>query len=219
MIHSVFLSLLCVQAVLGRTLRFGFVPPQLGGGSQLDDAGTGFGEPLNVIISGFSSPAVLTNNGIVNFARAIGFSEECLDIHLGAPQSANLGDGNGWVNQTIELRQDYGDAALGTCLESLIGGNHFRVYRQNGSLANSGALFLAVSKEENVFEGHNIVSDGYNIGRNNLVSAAIGRTSYDGVSYSTHAINITGLLAPGTAGVNHGIATDGVVTILTVTIV
>lgn len=53
-------------------------------------------------------------------------STECLGIHLGAPQSANLGDGNGWVNQTIELREDYGSAALGTCLESAIGGNHFR---------------------------------------------------------------------------------------------
>ena len=70
-------------------------------------------------------------------------SEECLGIHLGNPFPANLGDGNGPVNQTIELRQDYGDAELGTCLESLIGGNHFRVYVQNGSLADSGALFLA----------------------------------------------------------------------------
>jgi len=26
----------------------------------------------------------------------------------------------------LELRQDYGDPNLGTCLESLIGGNHFR---------------------------------------------------------------------------------------------
>jgi hypothetical protein len=40
--------------------------------------------------------------------------------------SANLGDGNEWVNQTIELRQDYGNAGIGTCLESLVGGNHFR---------------------------------------------------------------------------------------------
>jgi hypothetical protein len=54
-------------------------------------------------------------------------SEECLGIHLGDPQSANLGDGNGPVNQTIELRQDFGDPDLGTCLESLIGGNHFRL--------------------------------------------------------------------------------------------
>ena len=41
--------------------------------------------------------------------------------------SANLGDGNGWVNQTIELRQDYDNEGIGTCLESLIGGNHFRL--------------------------------------------------------------------------------------------
>ena len=70
-------------------------------------------------------------------------SDECLDLHLGDPQTANLGDGNGWVNQTTELRMDYGNAGLGTCLESLIGGNHFRMFRQNGPLANSGALFLA----------------------------------------------------------------------------
>ena|SRR5271170_3539490 len=30
-------------------------------------------------------------------------SIECLGIHLGGPQSANLGDGNGWVNQTVRL--------------------------------------------------------------------------------------------------------------------
>lgn len=53
-------------------------------------------------------------------------STECLGIHLGDPQSANLGDGNGWVNQTAELREDYGHANVGTCLESVIGGNHFR---------------------------------------------------------------------------------------------
>lgn len=144
-------------------------------------------------------------------------SEECFGIHLGAPQSANLGDGNGFVNQTIELRQDFGSAGLGTCLETLVGGNHFRwvqlilcagcflgpslcqfisqiqlhptrVYRQNGSLEDTGALFLAsvytsrdsmrfaahslihacilrVSKEEDLSEGHTIVPDGYDIGR------------------------------------------------------
>lgn len=53
-------------------------------------------------------------------------SFECLGIHLGGPQSANLGDGNGFVNQTTELRQDFGNAETGTCLESLIGGNHLR---------------------------------------------------------------------------------------------
>jgi hypothetical protein len=95
-------------------------------GSQLDNAGDGYGEPLNVIISGLSSPSVLTDDGFLNFAEAMGFAKECLGFHLGGPQCANLGDGNGCVNQTTELRWDYGSTGVGTCLESLIGGNHLR---------------------------------------------------------------------------------------------
>jgi len=201
-----------------------FVNPNLAGGSMLDDASGGsnsadLGEPLNVIISGLSSPAVLTDDGFLNFAKAIGFSTECLGLHLGGPQSANLGDGNGYVNQTVELRQDYGDSVLGTCLESLIGGNHLRVYRQNGPQANTGALFLAVSKEENVAEGHTIVANGYNIGRDELVANATnGTPSFGGVAYIATLQSLTGLLPAGSAGVNHGIATDGVTQLLTVTI-
>ncbi|KAF8813616.1 hypothetical protein BYT27DRAFT_7083584 [Phlegmacium glaucopus] len=195
-----------------------FFSPNLGGGSMLDDAGNGLGEPLNVIVSGLSSLAVLTDAGILNFAKAIGFSSECLGIHLGAPQSANLGDGNGSVNQTVELRQDFSNSDLGTCLESLIGGNHFRIFRQNGPTANSGALFLAVSQEQDAQQNHNIVPDGYDSGRDALVENAIGTTSFGGVTYSTVAEDITGLLAPGSAGVNHGIATDGITTLLRVTI-
>ncbi|KAJ7607348.1 hypothetical protein FB45DRAFT_948126 [Roridomyces roridus] len=196
-----------------------FYDPTKNGGFMLDNAGGGGGEPLNVIISGLSSPAVLTDAGILHYAQAIGFSFECLGFHLGAPQSANLGDGNGWVNQTIELRYDFGDDDVGTCLESLVGGNHFRVFRQNGTEANSGALFLAVSQEEDVWDGHTIIPDGYNVGRDLLVAAAVGHTSHDGVKYSTVAQNMTGLLAPGSTGlVNQGIATDGVTVLLTVTI-
>ncbi|KAJ4495277.1 hypothetical protein C8R41DRAFT_902408 [Lentinula lateritia] len=196
-----------------------FFNPTTNGGSMLDDAGNGLGEPLNVIISGFSSPDVLTESGFENYAKAIGFSTECLGIHIGGPQSANLGDGNGLVNQTVELRQDYGDSVLGTCLESLIGGNHLRLYIQNGPEADSGALFLAVSKEEDASDNHDIVPDGYDIGRDELSAAAIGTTSFDGVTYSTTGMNLTGLLAPGSTSVNHGIATDGITTLLTVTIV
>jgi len=194
--------------------------PLTGGGMMLDDAGSGpVGEPLNIIISGLSSPHVLTDDGFLNFARSIGFSIECFGIHIGAPQSANLGDGNGWVNQTIELRQDYGNPDVGTCLESLIGGNHFRIYRQNGPSADSGALFLASSKEENVSKGHTIVPDGYDVGRNAIAALASGSTNFGGVSYSTTVQNITGLLKPGSTGVNHGIAQDGIVTLLTIAIV
>jgi hypothetical protein len=69
-------------------------------------------------------------------------STECLGIHIGNPQTANLGDGNGNVAQLMELRQEE-SAIFGTCVESLIGGNHLRMYRQNGAVHPTGALFLA----------------------------------------------------------------------------
>ncbi|KAJ4001930.1 hypothetical protein F5050DRAFT_1559717 [Lentinula boryana] len=209
----------CTYSLVTPRQGVAFFNPADNGGSMLDNAGDELGEPLNVIISGLSSAGVLTESGFENYAKAIGFSTECLGIHIGGPQSANLGDGNGFVNQTVELRQDYGDPDLGTCLESLIGGNHLRLYIQNGPEGNSGALFLAVSKEEDAAEGHTIVPDGYDIGRDELSAAAIGTTSFGGVTYSTAAQNLTGLLPPGSAGVNHGIATDGITTLLTVTIV
>lgn len=208
-----------VSAITLEKRAVDYYDPTANGGSMLDKVGdTGLGEPLNVIISGLSSRDVLTDDGILSYARSIGFSEECFGIHQGDPQAANLGDGNGWVNQTVELRQDYGSAGIGTCLESVIGGNHFRIWRQNGSQADSGALFFAVSQEEPFTEHHTIVPDGYNIGRDRLVQNAVGQTSFNDVSYSTVARNITGLLAPGTNGVNHNISTDGIVTLLTVTI-
>lgn len=84
----------------------------------------------------------------VNF-RSLGFSTECLGQHSGAPQEANLGDGNGWgqyslkcfivffhilspVNETAEIRWNYGDAQLGACKETIEGGDHFRYWPQNG---------------------------------------------------------------------------------------
>ena len=48
---------------------------------------------------------------------------EFLGMHRGTPQSANLGDGNGWVNEHVEPHQS--DPILGTGLETLIGGKHF----------------------------------------------------------------------------------------------
>ncbi|KAF5343143.1 hypothetical protein D9758_015208 [Tetrapyrgos nigripes] len=196
----------------------GFFNPAQGGGSMLTDAGNGLGEPLNVIISGLSSPQVLSQSGVTNYAKAIGFSTECLGIHIGDPQSANLGDGHGSVDQTIELRQDFGDPNLGTCLESLNGGNHFRVFIQNGPQQNTGALFLAVSQEESSSENHTISPDGYDSGRDNLVAGAVGTKNFGGVTYHTTSQTVSGLLSAGTAGINHGIAIDGQVTLLTVTV-
>ncbi|KAH9003938.1 hypothetical protein EDB84DRAFT_1281676 [Lactarius hengduanensis] len=222
MVRLLFVSLLGLQGALAlspftpRSKReakaVSFVNPTLAGGSLLDRATPTLGEPLNVIISGLSSSGVLSDAGFLSFANAIGFATECLGIHIGDPQAANLGDGNGYVNQTIEVRQDFGNVPVGSCLESLAGGNHLRLFRQNGPTANTGALFLAVSQEENVFEGHTISPDGYDIGRDKFVQGALGASGYH-----TVAQHITGLLAPGSTGINHGIATDGVVVLLTVT--
>lgn len=54
---------------------------------------------------------------------------ECFGFHRGTPQKANLGDGNGWVDQTVEYRQNFGIPFIlgGTCWESLLGGKHFRL--------------------------------------------------------------------------------------------
>ncbi|KAI0312307.1 hypothetical protein OF83DRAFT_1166014 [Amylostereum chailletii] len=195
-----------------------FYDPAEGGGSILDKASGNLGEPLNVIISGLSSPEVLTLEGLTNYGRAIGFAPECLGLHLGGYQSADLGDGKGTVDQATILRQDYSGTGESTCIESLIGGDHFRAWQQNGPKANSGAVFLAVSKEKTAFNHHDIVDNGDNIGRDELVSAAKGVVSWDGVTYNTVVEDITGLMAVGSEGINHGIAVDGIVKLLTVTI-
>ncbi|KAJ7684749.1 hypothetical protein DFH06DRAFT_17681 [Mycena polygramma] len=190
-----------------------YYDPSLTGGSML----TFQKEPLNIIVSALSSPEALTDRGVVNFGNALGYGDDCLGIHLGGPQAANLGDGNGLVNQTQMMREDYGNAALGTCLETLMGGNHYRVFRQNGAQANSGALFLAASKEDPITQQHNIVPDGYNIGRDQVISEATGGTvSFSGVDYSSTVEWVTGLLPAGADGINHNISIDGRTAVLTI---
>ena len=39
-------------------------------------------------------------------------------------------------NETAVIRYDYGDPTLGTCKETILGGNHFRYWPQEGSEAN-----------------------------------------------------------------------------------
>jgi hypothetical protein len=145
-------------------------------GQQL--ASEGLFEPINLIVSGQSDAFILTEEGFLDYARSIGFSFECLRQHRGGYQQANLGDGKGWENELFELREvlvgaDPGDW-IGTCVESFTGGNHFRgmsltcveveqgfrqliafpayhcatAWQQNGSAADTGAWFLAVSKEK-----------------------------------------------------------------------
>ncbi|KAJ7697648.1 hypothetical protein B0H17DRAFT_1158455 [Mycena rosella] len=181
-----------------------FYDPRPLGGAMLNRVGAGGGEPLNVIISSHSSPSVLINDGLLAFAGAIGFSAECFGLHLGAPHSANLGDGHGCVDQAVELRENYGSPTIGTCWESRRrkspSGTELPVYRQDGNAANSGALFLAVSQEEDIIHEHTISPDGYNIGRDLLVQHATGTISSKGITYTTTARRLSGLLVPGASG-------------------
>ncbi|KAL0955991.1 hypothetical protein HGRIS_002168 [Hohenbuehelia grisea] len=194
-----------------------YYDPRVGGGSLLDKS-SGLGEPLNVIISGKSSPEVLTQKGFLQFAQAIGFQQECLGLHQGAAQTANLGDGRGDVPELAVIRQDFNLPGLGTCIESLVGGNHFRIFPQTGPNANSGALFLAVSREADLAHHHTIAKNGYNLGRDGLVASALHPHRIHGRTYSTTVTEIQGLLTAGANGINHGIAQDGVVKLLTVTV-
>ncbi|KAF6761248.1 hypothetical protein DFP72DRAFT_988020 [Ephemerocybe angulata] len=219
-IISVFLSF---PFVLGAPTLFkrenvDYFDPRKGGGSLLNQSGgPGLGEPLNVIISGKSSSGVLTASGFLNYVRAVGYSVECFGQHQGARQPANLGDGNGPRDEREVLREHFGIPGLGTCLESLVGGNHLRTYRQDGPSANSGALFLAVSQEKDLTDHHDIVPDGYNIGRDRFVNAAVGKKRFLWTEYTTTVQDVPGLLTLGSEGVNHGISQDGIVKLLTVT--
>ncbi|KAJ7206997.1 hypothetical protein B0H12DRAFT_1280531 [Mycena haematopus] len=218
MMHLVppWLFALLVLRVYAAPTRPEFYDPRILGGEMLNNASRHGGEPLNVIISSFSTPSVLTNDGFLGFAASLGFAHECLGLHFGARQPANLGDGNGWTDEMMVLRESYGSSSVGTCWETVIGGNHLRVYRQNGPLANSGALFLAVSQEESILWHHTITRDGYNIGRDLLVQRATRGTSFKGMKYTTTARQINDLMIPGKLGY---ITIDGVVVLLTVTVV
>jgi len=167
---------------------------------MLDYATPKLGEPLNVIISAHSDPYVLTDSGLHSYAKSIGFSEECLGLHFGNTQLADLGDGTGPTNELFLARQYY-FPVWGTCWESVAGGNHFRAWKQNGSLANSGAWFLAVSKEESSGKQHTIVEDGYNIGRDLLVESASSISHHSGKWWKAVVEwNEGDLLLPGAEG-------------------
>ncbi|KAL1950659.1 hypothetical protein VTO73DRAFT_5783 [Trametes versicolor] len=229
----------------------GFYDPTQTGGKMLTIAPNtgGLGEPLNVILSANSDSEVLVdsedNGGLRNYFLSVGFGAECLGQHAGDAQTANLGDGKGQVNETSELRWDYGDPELGTCQETIKGGNHFRYWVQDGSQADSGAYFLATSYELPIQMGHDIIFDGYNLGRDWLVGNATaqssliptgnvtngttysGQTSFGGYTYKTDALYLSGIASNSTDGVNHEgsvgnantLPVDGLVAVLTVSIV
>ncbi|EPQ50977.1 hypothetical protein GLOTRDRAFT_81547 [Gloeophyllum trabeum ATCC 11539] len=193
----------------------GWYDPRTNGGRMLDWATRKRGEPLNVIISAFSDPYVLTETGFHAYAKSIGFSEECMGLHYGQIHEADLGDGDGRKEEQFLARQTY-FPVWGTCWESVAGGNHFRAWKQNGTLANSGAWFLAVSKEEHSGKHHTIIEDGYNIGRDLLVERAAAGSRWNGMWWLADVEWREGLLEPGNHSVNHGIEQDGRVAILTV---
>ncbi|KAF8827878.1 hypothetical protein F5879DRAFT_1030057 [Lentinula edodes] len=203
-------------------LTNGWVDPRILGGRLLDFTTRHKGEPLNVIISSKSDPYILSEIGFSIYAKSLGFSSECLGLHYGNIHQANLGDGNERQDEQMLARQYYfmrpGGPVLGTCWESLAGGNHFRSWKQNGTKANSGAWFLGVSKEEHSGKHHMIIPDGYNIGRDFLVAQAISSpTHWNSLWWQAEVEWVEGLLEPGNDGVNHGIDQDGFVAVLTVT--
>ncbi|PWN22148.1 hypothetical protein BCV69DRAFT_246068 [Microstroma glucosiphilum] len=198
--------------------RDGWLSPRAGGGSMLALASEGLFEPINLIVSGQSDAFILTEEGFLDYARSIGFSFECLRQHRGGYQQANLGDGKGWENELFELREvlvgaDPGDW-IGTCVESFTGGNHFRAWQQNGSAADTGAWFLAVSKEKSLRFSHTIDHDGYNVGRDLMVGQALRPSCWAGRCWQASVEWANDLLAPGSDGINHGISQDGRVAIL-----
>ncbi|CEH16401.1 hypothetical protein CBOM_06252 [Ceraceosorus bombacis] len=191
------------------------------------------GEPLNIIISGKSSKTVLQVEGFLLWATSINFGVSCLGQANGTEQSANLGDGGGNKTQGTGngdngvMRWNYGDAYIGTCRETIQGGNHFRWWRQDGREANSGAYFLGASLEGPLSTQHDIVANGYNLGRDEIVGNATrsNGTTWGGNYYRATVEYIPAgvLLNDTTEGINHpdvappgGNAQDGRVALLTV---
>ncbi|KAI0345909.1 hypothetical protein BDW22DRAFT_1426536 [Trametopsis cervina] len=230
----------------------GYFNPTNNGGSLLTQVpGTfpaGLGEPLNVIISGNSDPDVLKDDeaegGLRNYFLSFGYAAECLGQHLGDDQAANLGDGDGYVNETAVIRWDYGDPQFGSCKETIEGGPHFRYWTQHGDQANSGAVFIAASYELPAKEQHDIVLNGYNFGRDWMIGNATnlstlvptfnltngstfsGSTSFSNFTYHTDVVYLSGLLQNSSDGINHYItvsddgrpAIDGLVAVMQVSI-
>ncbi|KDQ15157.1 hypothetical protein BOTBODRAFT_109093 [Botryobasidium botryosum FD-172 SS1] len=207
----------------------GWIDPRIGGGRMIDYATPRLGEPLNVIISAASDPEILSEHGFHQYAKSLGFSGECLGMHMGVLHLADLGDGLGRRTEQYLARQHYYFPVWGTCWESVAGkcrsvprrlhpnclypgGNHFRAWKQNGTNANTGAWFLAYF----IGQHHIITSDGYNQGRNSLVSRAFEGGGWKGVWWKADVEWRSGLIEPGTKGINHAIPQDGLVAVLTV---
>ncbi|GAA5953794.1 hypothetical protein JCM3765_006968 [Sporobolomyces pararoseus] len=227
--HSQVSAQTTTTSIIGSNLeQLGFYNPRDTGGSWLTTwNGAVHGEPLNVVISANSDPAILTYEGFLDYCYSLWFSPQCLHWYdAGSQQTANLGDGNGLLNQTTILRYNYDDPIFGTCSQTLQGGNHFRVFRQNGTQANSGAWFLAVSKEHNLGKKHLIIPNGYDLGRDEVVYLATNPNgTRSPVSKALYSTTVTALQGPAYFGdisandINHEIGIDGRIAVLTISIV
>ncbi|GAA5943282.1 uncharacterized protein JCM15063_000753 [Sporobolomyces koalae] len=185
------------------------------------------GEPLNVVVSSLSDARIHSLDGFLDYCASLRFSKQCFQwVDGDSLQAANLGDGNELVNQTTIMRYNYDDPVFGTCSESLQGGNHFRVFQQNGPLANSSAWFLAVSKEHNLAQHHDIIANGYDLGRDDLVELATNPAgTRSPISKTLYMSTVSALKGPAYFGdikpdqINHIVAIDGRIALLTVKVV
>lgn len=159
-------------------------------------------------------------------------------MHFGAKQKAALDSAEG-VDEFAVLRWMFGDQYIGSCKETFEGGLHLRYWRQR----STGAYFMAVSSELPLDKAHDIIPNGYNIGRDQLVgnvtkhefdtrsvtneTVFTGRSSFNNYTYETEVKYVSGLLKNSSDNVNHwgsvpvdGFpAIDGLVAVLTVKIV
>lgn len=74
-------------------------------------------------------------------------------------------------------------------------------------LPSTHTLTSRVSQEKDLADHHAIVPDGYNIGRDKFASEAVGVKKLGFPffrKYTTTVQDVTGLMAPGAQGVNHG---------------
>lgn len=178
------------------------------------------GEPLNVIVSSKSSPEVLTPEGFLLWATSIQFGVSCLGQgDENSFQYANLGKRNERVRQGSAsgnngvLRWNYGNPSVGTCQETIVGGDHFRWYMQE-TVEHGTAIFLAVSNELPLSKGHMVDKDGYNGGRDHLLSVALapGGTNWGGHFYNATIkwVEAGVLLNATSKNINHPeVAVDG----------
>ncbi|WWC67043.1 uncharacterized protein I206_100950 [Kwoniella pini CBS 10737] len=153
--------------------------------------------------------------GLYNYLEAAAFGGQCLGLQMGDEQQSNLGDGN--KNQT------------------LYGGNHIRVFKQE----TSGAFFLSSSTEEDSTRNHALGLNAYDNGRDFFIGNATnvvieghpdtnttftGEISKRGWKYRTTVNYVDDLVPANKSRWNHyvgvqaigGGVSDGLVAVLTV---